>query len=128
MREALIPCAVFALAIGLAPVVAAQDVAKPSPQPQAQPPASQAATAMSQKSQSLDGELVSVDPVKKLVRVKTAAGQEEKVAFTDETKITGATNDTAGLATASGSRVTIEYTGEGSTRVATKITVQKPKM
>jgi hypothetical protein len=127
----LIPFAALVLAIGIAPVVAAQDPA-PSPQPaapQAQPPAPEPqAPAMSEHSQKLEGELVSVDPATKMITVKTAAGQEEKIAYTDQTTISGATSDAAGLATVSGAKVTVEYTGEGSARTATTIKVQKPKM
>lgn len=118
MRRSLIPLAALVLAVGVSPAFAA---APAPPQAQAQ------ARATSQKSQMIQGELVSVDPMKKTLTVKTSTGEQEQFAYTAETVITGATSDPAGLATASGSNVTVEYTEEGTSRTATKITVEKAK-
>ena len=48
-----------------------------------------------------------------------------KFSYTDDTEVTGAKEEgVAGLATSSGSRVTIDFTEEGDSNLATKITVE----
>jgi hypothetical protein len=132
-RRALLAIAAFALALGIAPVVAAQDQPSSPPQQQpssppppdaqepAQPPADMASDKASQK---VEGELLSVDDTTKMLTVKTTDGQEVKIAYTDQTEITGAKDQAAGLATETGSKVTVSFTGEGEARTATKIKIQ----
>jgi hypothetical protein len=43
--------------------------------------------------------------------------------YTDETKVTGAQDGVAGLATLSGREVTVQFTMKGADRVATSIDV-----
>jgi hypothetical protein len=133
MRRALLALAAFALAIGIAPVVAAQDsqpAAPPqqqpttAPPPEAQAPAQPADTMASDKAtQKIEGELLSVDDAAKTLSVKTADGQEVKIAYTDQTEISGAKDQAAGLATATGSKVSVTFKGEGEARTATKIKI-----
>jgi hypothetical protein len=137
VRRALFALAAFVLAIGIAPVVAAQDTqpqqqpATPpqeqpatAPQPEAQAPA-QATDMASDKAaaQKIEGELLSVDDAGKTLSIKLADGTEVKIAFTDQTEITGAKDQAAGLATSTGSKVTVTFKGEGEARTATKIKV-----
>ncbi len=132
IRRALLALAAFALAIGIAPVVAAQDsqpAAPPqqqpttAPPPEAQAPAQPADMASDKATQKVEGELLSVDDAAKSLTVKTADGQEVKIAYTDQTEISGAKDQAAGLATATGSKVSITVTGEGEARTATKIKI-----
>ena len=75
-------------------------------------------------SKKLEGELLSVDDATKMLTIRAKDGSEVKVAYNDQTQIKGATDQAAGLATAAGSKVKVEFTGEGEARTATKITVE----
>jgi hypothetical protein len=99
---------------------------QPAAQPQqpTTPPSDQYATSDKKASKKLEGELLSVDDVTKMLTIRTKDGTEEKVAFNAQTQITGTTDQVAGLATAAGSKVKVELTGEGAARTATKITVE----
>jgi hypothetical protein len=81
--------------------------------------ASPAASAGQAQSQTASGELVSVDTKAKTLTVKTSTG-ESKFSFDDSTKISGG-KDAAGLATMSGSQVTIQYKKDGASNLATSI-------
>jgi hypothetical protein len=133
IRRAQLGFAALVLAAGLIPAAAqAQQPAtppsdQPATQPQDQPaapPSDQYATSDKKDSKKLEGELLSVDDVTKMLTIRTKDGSEVKVAFNEQTQITGATNQVAGLATAAGSKVKVETTGEGAARTATKITVE----
>ena len=136
IRRAQLGFAALVLAAGLIPAAAQaqQPATPPSDQPATQPatqPADAAAPASDQyaasdktASKKLEGELLSVDDATKMLSIRTKDGSEVKVAFNDQTKITGATDQAAGLATAAGSKVKVEFTGEGEARTATKITVE----
>ena len=87
------------------------------------PPAPGAAAGQAQKSESAKGELKSVDATK--MTLTLANGQTFQ--YTSSTKVTGATGGVAGLASASGREVTIDYETKGADRVATAITVAAEK-
>ena len=135
IRRAQLGFAALVLVGGLASVASAQDQPQqpsspPSTQP-ATPPADPASTAPADMAQAdkmaskkIEGELLSVDDATKTLSIRTKDGSEVKVAYNDQTQITGATDQAAGLATAAGSKVKVETTGEGATAVATKITVE----
>jgi hypothetical protein len=135
MRRALTFVAAFAMSVGLAQLAAAQNPPSPPPpteQPSAPPtaaatPAAPAPMADASHSQKLTGELLSVDPTTKMLTVKSDDGRESKFSYTDTTEITGVKEQAAGLATAAGSKVTVEYTGSGDSMIATKIKVQPKK-
>jgi YD repeat-containing protein len=132
IRRAQLGFAALVLAAGLIPAAAQaqQPATPPSDQPTAQPadaaaPASdQYAASDKTASKKLEGELLSVDDATKMLSIRTKDGSEVKVAYNDQTRITGATDQAAGLATAAGSKVKVEFTGEGEARTATKITVE----
>jgi len=139
IRRAQLGFAAFLLAGGLASVAAAQDKPQqPSTPAQDQPattPTDQAATPATataatdqasdkMASKKLEGELLSVDDATKTLSIRTKDGSEVKVAYNDQTQISGATDQAAGLATAAGSKVKVEFSGEGEARTATKITVE----
>ena len=136
MRRALTFVAAFAMSAGLAQLAAAQNPPSPPPpteQPAAPPttdavaPAPAPMSADASHAQKLTGELLSVDPTTKMLTVKSADGRESKFSYTDSTEITGVKEQAAGLATAAGSKVTVEYTGSGDSMIATKIKVQPKK-
>jgi YD repeat-containing protein len=138
IRRAQLGFAAFLLAGGLASAAAAQDrPQQPATPPQDQPattpadtaatpPADQAQAQSSDKmaSKKLEGELLSVDDATKMLSIRTKDGTEVKVAYNEQTQISGATDQAAGLATAAGSKVKVEFKGEGEARTATKITVE----
>jgi len=142
IRRAQLGFAAFLLAGGLATAASAQDKPQQPSTPQDQPattpsqpataPTDQAATAPADQykssdkmaSKKLEGELLSVDDATKMLSIRTKDGSEVKVAYNDQTQISGATDQAAGLATAAGSKVKVEFSGEGESRTATKITVE----
>jgi hypothetical protein len=91
--------------------------------PPAAPSPSAAAPAQAAQTLTASGELVSVDAKEDTMTVKTATG-EIKIKYDNETKVSGASRNTAGLATMSGSQVTIRYKKDGASNVATSIEVK----
>lgn len=69
------------------------------------------------------GELTKVDAKEDTVTVKTSTG-DVIIKYDDDTKVTGASRNTAGLATMSGSQVVIRYRKDGASNVATSIEVK----
>jgi hypothetical protein len=59
----------------------------------------------------VSGELVSIATDSKTVVVKTSGDKEMTFSYTDQTEIVGADKGAAGLATMTGSPVTVHYTG-----------------
>ena len=73
------------------------------------------------------GELVSVDPDKRTIVVRTADEAEMKFSFSAQTEIIGADKGAAGLATTKNATVTVTYNVHGTANVATKIEVLPKK-
>ena len=73
------------------------------------------------------GELVKIDTSAKTIVIKTESEPQMQFSYTDATKITGADKGVAGLATMTGSSLTIHYTKKGQDNVATEIEVQPKK-
>lgn len=73
------------------------------------------------------GELVKIDTSAKTIVMKTESDPQMQFSYTDATKITGADKGVAGLATMTGSSLTIHYTKKGQDNVATEIEVQPKK-
>ena len=73
------------------------------------------------------GELVKIDTSAKTIVIKTEADPQMQFTYTDATKVTGADKGVAGLATMTGSSLTIRYTKKGEDNVATEIQVQAKK-
>ncbi len=57
------------------------------------------------------------------MKVKTATG-EVTIKYDDATKVSGASRNTAGLATMSGSQVVVRYKKDGASNLATSIEVK----
>jgi hypothetical protein len=135
MRRVLTFVTAVAMSAGLAQLAAAQN--PPSPPPPTEQPATPPATdtsaqaptnSMADQKQKMSGELLSVDPTTKMLTIKSDDGRESKFSYNDQTVISGVKEQAAGLATAAGSKVTVEYTGSGDSMVATKIKVTPKKM
>jgi hypothetical protein len=73
------------------------------------------------------GELVKIDTSAKTIVIKTESDPQMQFSYTDATKVTGADKGVAGLATMTGSSLTIRYTKKGQDNVATEIAVQPKK-
>jgi hypothetical protein len=71
--------------------------------------------APAQANATASGELTDVDAKGSMITVKTA---------TDEMKVTGSQKAVAGLATAKGSQVTVQYKKDGANNIATSIDVK----
>jgi uncharacterized protein with beta-barrel porin domain len=99
--------------------------APPSSVSPAIPPSSPSPSVSAQAESSLtaNGELLSVDARDETLTVKTTTG-EVKIKYDDDTKVSGASRNTAGLATMSGSQVMVRYKKDGSSNVATSIEVK----
>ena len=87
-------------------------------------PAPRAAQAPAPKAEVAMGELVRVDTTAKTISVRPAKGDPLVFTYNDATKVSGA-GDVAGLATMSGSQVTVHYAKQGQTNLASQIEVQK---
>jgi hypothetical protein len=72
---------------------------------------------------SITGELTRVMPDQKAFSVKSTNGAEMLFRYNDQTVVTGAENNVAGLATSSGSQVTVTYKNDSAGNMATKIEV-----
>jgi hypothetical protein len=70
------------------------------------------------------GELIRVSPDTKLIVVKSPAGKEMEFTYSDQTVVTGAQKNAAGLASSSGSEVTVSYRVEAKANIATRIDVR----
>ena len=86
-------------------------------------PAAPAAQGGAQAEATASGELLSVDSKASTLNVKTATS-EMTFKYDDATKISGATKAAAGLATMTGSQVTVRYKKDGASNVATSIDVK----
>jgi hypothetical protein len=125
MKRTLFALAASALLIAPAAALAqAQD--RPAQQPPAagQPPSSERPGAGAQAaSSSASGELVKVDADAKTLSIKSTDGQEQQFSYNEQTEVSGARGGVAGLATKAGSKVTIQFTESGGSKMATKIEV-----
>jgi hypothetical protein len=123
LNKITVPAAILTLALGAAPL-AAQTPA-PSTQPAAGASAQSAPRQGAEaRSSSVQGELLRVDMDKKMVVIEAADGKEQSFRFNDDTEISGAAQNVEGLATKTGTRVTVEFEGAAASAVAKKISIQ----
>jgi hypothetical protein len=133
-RHLITLATVFSLSAGAGIALAQAPPAQGTPQqgvPEQQPPTNQrpappAAPAEPQEpaAKSMSGELTNVDTEKKALTVKGSDGVETIFQYNDDTKVSGSAENVAGLATSSGSKVTVEYKQDGNDRLATAIEVE----
>jgi hypothetical protein len=114
------------------PALAGAQTPPPSPSPSPAPapapaPMEQRADRADKKTDTAKGELVKVDAVAKKITIKGADGVETDFAYTDATEVAGGREGVAGLATKSGSKVTVHFTNDMGTKTATKIEVSGDK-
>jgi hypothetical protein len=83
--------------------------------------------AFAQEAATAQGQLVRVDTRSNTIEIKTAAGADMQFRYTDQTKVTGASEDVSGLATMAGADVTVHYTKQGQDNIASSITVHPKK-
>jgi hypothetical protein len=81
--------------------------------------------ALAQEPSIAQGQLVKVDANAKTIAIRTAQGTQMQFSYTDDTKVTGADESVAGLATMAGADLTIHYTKKQLDNVATQIEVRK---
>ncbi len=94
---------------------AAPQAAPGAPAPAQAQPAPAASTA--------SGELTSVDTKASTLAIKTAAGAEMTFKYNEQTKVTGAQKGVAGLATMTGTPVSVQFKKDGADNIATSIDV-----
>jgi YD repeat-containing protein len=82
-------------------------------------------TALAQESSIAQGQLVKVDANAKTIAIRTPQGTQMQFSYTDDTKVTGADESVAGLATMAGADLTVHYTKKQQDNVATQIEVRK---
>ena len=100
--------------ISVVPVTATQ---QPQPSPSEQ---------RAKSPEPVTGEIVSLNTATKTLVVKTAPESDMTFTYSEETEIVGAEKGTEGLATKTGSIVTVSYDVHGTANIALKIEV-KPK-
>ena len=81
--------------------------------------------AFAQEPSTAQGQLLRVDSNAKTISIRTAQGTEMLFSYNDDTKVTGAGNSVAGLATMSGTELTIHFMKRQQENVATQIEVLK---
>lgn len=110
------------IALSLAGALSSVSIA--SQPPEQQPPADHA---RAKTPEPVTGEIVAVDDKAKTIVVKTTADTEMKFSYSDETVIVGGEKGPAGLATSTGTMVTVTYDVHGTANIAIKIEVTPKK-
>lgn len=105
-----VPAALLMLAMAAFSVAVAQD------QPQSQ---------QSMDNKTATGNLVSVDSSSKMVTIKQASGEQMQFEYDANTKVEGSQNSVQGLASETGTSVTIYYTESAGKNLASRIEVHK---
>jgi hypothetical protein len=73
------------------------------------------------------GQLLKVDANAKTLAIRSTQGAQMQFSYTEDTKVVGADQGVAGLATMSGADVTIQFVKKGQDNVATQIEVHQKK-
>jgi hypothetical protein len=109
------------IALSLATALSSVSIAA---QQRVPPPADQA---RAQNPEPVTGEIIAVDDKAKTIVVKASGETEMKFSYSDETEIVGGEKGPAGLATSTGTIVTVTYGVHGTTNVATRLEVKEKK-
>jgi hypothetical protein len=98
------------------------------PAPRQEPPAAprQAEPPAQAQVQTAQGELLDVDAKGNTLNIKTATS-EMTFKYNESTKVSGAQKGVAGLATMTGSQVTVQYRKDGAANLATSIEIRPEK-
>jgi hypothetical protein len=81
--------------------------------------------AASAEQKSVDGELVKVDAASKMLTIKNQEGQELQFAYDDSTQVEGQEGGVQGLASSTGTRLTVHYKEDSGKMHATRIQIKK---
>jgi hypothetical protein len=112
-RRFAVALTAFALMVGSASFVTAQ-----------QPPPDPAPAVQEQEAHlRAEGELIRVDTDTNMLTIRTEDGTEMEFSYTEDTEIIGALEGAAGLATETGSEVTVHYAQDGDARKAVRVEV-----
>ncbi len=74
--------------------------------------------------EAVDGELLEVDTESRTISVRSPGGDELRFAYTSETVISGADDQTQGLATIEGTHVRVYFTRSDDAYTATRVVVE----
>jgi hypothetical protein len=108
-KRTLLVLAAVLLLVGVMPALA-QDSRAPAPEPSV-----------------AQGQLLKVDATARTIAIRSAQGAQMQFSYTEDTKVVGADQGVAGLATMSGANVTIQFVRKGQDNVATQIEVRQKK-
>jgi hypothetical protein len=75
----------------------------------------------------VQGQLMRVDGDARTLAIQSSTGSPMVFRYTDDTKVIGADKNVAGLATMSGSPVTVQYIEQDKDNVATQIEIHQKK-
>jgi hypothetical protein len=73
------------------------------------------------------GQLLKVDATARTIAIRSAQGAQMQFSYTEDTKVVGADQGVAGLATMSGADVTVQFVKKGQDNIATQIQVHQKK-
>jgi hypothetical protein len=82
---------------------------------------------LAQEPMTAQGQLVRVDTSAKTVTIRSSDGGQMQFQYTADTKVTGGDQSVAGLATVTGSPVTVQYVKQDKANIATQIAVSEKK-
>jgi hypothetical protein len=106
-KRTLLVLAAVLLMVGVVPALA-QDSRAPAPEPRI-----------------AQGQLMKVDTTARMIAIRSAQGAQMQFSYTEDTKVVGADQGVAGLATMSGADVTIQFVRKGQDNVAMQIEVRE---
>ena len=89
--------------------------------------AQESKTAQGQEPKVAQGQLMRVDADAKTLSIQSAQGSPMVFRYTADTKVIGADKGVAGLATMTGSPVTVQFVQQDKDNVATQIEIQQKK-
>ncbi len=113
MRQLRMTLGIFALTLlvaGFAGATAIQDTPAP---------------AQSAEAKTAQGELVKVDADNHMFTIKQENGEEMQFQYDATTEVQGSQTSVQGLATQTGTRVTVQYTESADKKLARRIEIQK---
>lgn len=120
MKRITTTFAAFAMTAALTGTPSAWAMQDPAPRPL---PEERPAPTEYRQAAMATGELTSVDPDEMTITLKGPDGKAWSFRYNEDTEVSGAQQGVAGLATRTGTIVTVHFEGEGDERMATKIEV-----
>jgi hypothetical protein len=82
---------------------------------------------LAQEPSTAQGQLMKVDATAKTIAIRTAQGATMQFSYNDDTRVVGADQGVAGLATRAGANLSVQFVKNGQDNVATQIEVQPQK-